>query len=267
MSADTKIAAVVVLYHQNYHKIDSYTSLLKNWPYPLLIYDNSITKQELTLRKNEEYFHNPDNPGVSAAYNHAIKWAKLNQCSHILLLDSDSLFPADALDLYTAEIEAHKNSIILPAMLSSEHKISPFYFKWGKSFYGDSIEYGKIQLGKVLAINSGAVIPLDFFDSSTKFNENLPLDWSDIAFFRSLKGIFSEAEHIPLQVKHGLSEHEKQSIGNAYLRYSTYLKGITFVSEGNAERFMMRFWGLLKALKLTLRYSSFKFITLYLTVK
>jgi len=251
-----EIAAVIVIYNKAIKNSETFQSLLSDLDIPILVYDNSTKRQESGSLNNVEYQYDSSNSGVSKAYNYAIAWAKKKNCSHLLLLDSDSEFPKDAILEYEKTILEYPEKIVLPAMISNGHKISPFYFKSGKSQYGDDIKFGDLELGKIVAINSGMLIPLKQIDGG--FNENLPLDWSDIDFIRILENV--KAIHIPLEVHHGLSEHEDRNISSAKYRYITYLKGIKLVALNFRERLLMLFWAKLKALKLCLKYKTLWFI-------
>ena len=96
------------------------------------------------------------------------------------------------------------------------------------------------------------------------FNETLPLDWSDVYFFRRLSKTSIKVQHIALKINHGLSEHEQGNLASAKFRFDLYLRGIPEVSEGSWEKLLMYFWAKLKAIKLVLRHKSLWFLTQYL---
>ena len=253
MEQDIRIAAVVVLYKELLEETDTYRSLLHSLDIPTLVYDNSPNPQKIESKGHLTYVHDPSNPGVSKAYNYAMTWAKSIEASHLLLLDSDSVFPDKAIDAYQEGALQYPQQLILPSLFSSGRRVSPFYFQGGKSHYGDTIEYGAVSLGKVLAINAGALLPLGSLDG-VSYNEALRLDWSDIHFFRSLSKTGLQTQHIPLVIQHGLSEHGTRSLESAQFRFSLYRRGIPLVADNWAEHLMMLFWAKLKALKLCLRY-------------
>ena len=262
MEGRVKIAAVLVVYEQVISETETYRTLLKNTNIPYLVYDNSLNEQVLE-GKNMSYVHNSNNPGVSKAYNEAIKWAKKIKVSHLLLLDSDSVFPDSAFEQYEAAILTFPNQLILPSLVSANRKISPFYFSNGKTHYGDYIEEGQMQLGEKLAINAGSLLPINALGNIC-FNETLPLDWSDVYFFRRLSKTSIQAQHIALKINHGLSEHQQRNLASVKFRFDLYLRGIPEVSEGSWEKLLMYFWAKLKAIKLAFRYKSLWFLTQYL---
>ncbi|MBL4707508.1 MAG: glycosyltransferase [Flavobacteriales bacterium] len=254
MAVGIKIVAVIVVYQQFLKDTETYRTLLEGANIPYMVYDNSPNAQAL-VEKNISYIHNSNNPGVSKAYNEAIKWAKGISASHLLLLDSDSNFPKIALETYTTAAVNFPNQLILPSLTSAGRKISPFYFFNGKSHYGDSIKEGNLQLGRQLAINAGSLLPLAHLEN-VNFNEKLPLDWSDVYFFRELSKTSIKAQHIPLTIEHSLSEHEERTLSSVKFRFGLYLKGISEVSDSKGEKLMMYFWAKLKATKLGIHYTS-----------
>ena len=262
MAVISKIAAVMVVYNQSVEETETYRSLLRNANFSYLIYDNSPEPQRIEKSKGGTYIHNSKNPGVSKAYNEAIKWAKSISASHLLLLDSDSIFPENSEEMYKKSIVEFPNKLILPSLFSQQRKISPFYFSIGKSHYGDKIEEGELILGKKLAINAGALLPLVQLNN-IRFNEMLPLDWSDVEFFRKLACTSTEVQHISLIIQHGLSEHEERPLTSAKFRFSLYLKGISIVSSGVFEKLMMYFWAKLRALKMSFQYKTSWFLIQY----
>lgn len=258
-----RIAAVLVLYNRSLHSSESFQTLLKDSSIPLLVYDNSPLPQRIESKEELSYYHNKANSGVSGAFNYAMKWVREKDFSHLLLLDSDSSFPEGALNEYKEALFQNSRSVILPAMLSGGHKISPFYFKWGKSWYGDNLSFGELTSNKIIAINSGSLLPVSLMEDLGGFNSDLPLDWSDVEFMRRLRRKGYSFVHIPLKVQHGLSEHIEKDINSAKYRYRLYLKGIKLVSNSFLERLMMLFWAKLKALKLCIKYKTFWFLMHY----
>ena len=160
------IAAVMVRYNSDLNRSATYLTLFKDLECPKLIYDNSFTKIKANPIADFNYHHDPKN----------------------------------AFSKYRNAAEESAEKIILPSMLSENKVISPFYFRFGKSWYGDSINFGTINLGKIVAINSGMLIPLSTFQKVNGFNEQLPLDWSDVDFCRKLAKIKTQAQYINLVI-------------------------------------------------------------------
>tara|TARA_R110002096_G_scaffold233849_2_gene423991 strand:+ start:17944 stop:18756 length:813 start_codon:yes stop_codon:yes gene_type:complete len=258
------IAAVMVRYNSDLNRSATYLTLFKDLECPKLIYDNSFTKIKANPIADFNYHHDPENGGVSKAYNYAAKWALSLNCSHLLLLDSDSEFPKNAFSKYRNAAEESAEKIILPSMLSENKVISPFYFRFGKSWYGDSINFGTINLGKIVAINSGMLIPLSTFQKVNGFNEQLPLDWSDVDFCRKLAKIKTQAQYINLVINHSLSDHQKSDFASAKYRYKTYFKGVKELPESFLEKLSLLYWAKLKAIKLSFIYKNPWFIIYYL---
>lgn len=264
MENEIKLAAVIVLYQERLEDSATYLSLLKQANIPVLVYDNSPTSQAIKIKELFTYISDTSNSGVSAAYNKAWRWAVQNDYTHLLLLDSDSTFPENAWNEYLSAANKHKEKLILPAMISKERKISPFYFKSGKSHYGDGIKSGIIEMGNIVAINSGLLVPIPVLNKVDGFNELLPLDWSDVYFIRKAAALHVKGFHIELQVRHGLSEHNETSLKSAKFRFKLQLDGIKLVALSTKERYQMYFWMALKSIKLTLKLRSSWFLVRFL---
>lgn len=260
MTTAVKIVAVVVIYEEHLFNTATYKSLLAEGHIPFLVYDNSKQAQTFGSIENITYVHDPQNGGVSKAYNKAIIWAKEMGATHLLLLDSDSTFPVNSIEVFEQAALENENTIILPELISSGRKISPFYFYNGKTHYGENIMPGKLELGKKLAINASCILPLAKLEDKHRFNEKLPLDWSDIYFFRKMGRQGLKAVHIPLRVEHGLSDHEQKTFTSAQYRFKLLLDGVVEVGETKWERIQIYFWVFLKAIRLSIRYRSVWFI-------
>ena len=264
MITEPRIAAIMVIYNEKIANAKSYQSLLKSLPpKDVLIYDNSPSAQDCP--DGFHYVHNKLNPGVSTAYNYGAYWAEENHYTHLLLLDSDSIFPEEAMQKYSNAATHHPEHLILAEVIASGKVISPFWFKWGKSWYGDDIPNGKLSFDNKAAINSAMLIPISQFKKSGGYNEKIPLDWSDIAFCRKLSRLKIAAQKIPLRVIHDLSESGMSSIESAKFRFKTYMIGVKRMPTKHIlENFLILFWAKLKAFKLCLRYKSLWFLLHYL---
>ena len=257
---NVSIAIVTVIYNEKLEHSKTFQSLLSTASQAVFVQDNSLDPDTTTQAKRDFHIvHDPTNPGVSAAYNKAFKWAKKKSLTHVLLTDSDSEFPPQSLEAYFDAAMANPNSIIFPSSVSNGRKISPYYFRFGKSFYGDNIMSGPIKLGKVLAINSGMLIPISVFTQLKGFNESLKLDWSDVHFLRKAASYGVKAVCIPLTINHALSEHGLTPLPSSKYRYKLQTKGIPIVANHLIEKYQMYFWHFLKAIRLGIRYKTFWF--------
>lgn len=262
MSHKLKISAVIVLYNQKLNESDSYKSLLKNTTIPVLVYDNSPKIQKHCLPSNFEVVYDTNNSGVSKAYNIAYNWAEKIKSTHLLLLDSDSNFPERALVEYEKFAFENKDSIIFPTLLSEGKKISPFYFYLGRSWYGEDILFGNHTIGRVMAINSGLCIPMSVFKVINGYNENIPLDWSDIDFMKRLKKAKIKAQYIPLKIEHNLSELEQTKESSVLSRFKYKVEALKYVKSSIIEKALMYFWIILKAIKYSVVYKKTSFLKL-----
>ncbi|MGY6562156.1 MAG: glycosyltransferase [Luteibaculaceae bacterium] len=258
-------AAVMVVYNQNPLTCATYTSLIKVSGLPILIYDNSPNAQNLTLPEHVFYQHDSRNLGVSNAYNEGFNYFKKQGFTHVLVLDSDSNFPPGALELYKAALVDYSTQLIFPKMISNKRVISPFYFRYGKTWYGEGIEKGKLTLQPILAINSGLLIPIQLAEAVGNYNVNIPLDFSDIDFVLRCARVQPKAYCLNVVVQHGLSEHEQKPLESAKFRYKTYLVGLKYTAiNSSITKILMWYWAKLKALKLSFKYRSTYFFSHYI---
>ena len=263
MQVEPSIAAVIVLYKESLSETKTFQTLLKGGALTFVVYDNSPNPIKNDYPGATKVFQDPKNPGVSKAYNQAYKWAERNAHTHLLLLDSDSVFPENAISQYIQVATENPKQVLLPEVRSKDRKISPFYFSYGKSFYGDNISYGMINQQSIVGINSGLLVPLNAFDLIGGFNEDLPLDWSDLYFLRRAKKKGVKLFHFNLQIKHGLSEHQAQGMSASRFRFLCQLKAISLVAEGRIEKGFIYLWLFLKSIKLSLHFKSISFLKVY----
>ncbi len=98
-----EIVVVVVLYQQLFSQSPTYGPLskaLSEKHIQLIIYDNSPQRQqnELFEKENTIYYHDPQNPGLAAAYNYALSQAnERTRC--IVTLDQDTRLVDDYFEI------------------------------------------------------------------------------------------------------------------------------------------------------------------------
>lgn len=199
---------VIVLYKCNLLESESFTTITQSLKFnnssaKLLIWDNSPESQNYAIQKakptvwNEiQYFHSPNNSGLSMAYNYAAKIAQQNGYEWIGLLDQDTFFSED----YVAEV---KKSIIdnpsiklfAPIVKVKKEKasipLSPFKVKC-KRGYPIVLISGKYSLYKYTPINSGMIINVKAFIETNGYNEKVKLDFADIQFIENFRKIFPD---------------------------------------------------------------------------
>jgi rhamnosyltransferase len=273
---DDSILFVIVLYKIRLEDSITYSSILNSLlnfdgNLDLLVYDNSPGNYDYRRdipNLNITYVADQDNSGVSKAYNYASTVASKHGKKWMILLDQDTLFPANFINMYIKGIEANPNEKLLaPVMLTDDNKvISPCIFKLGRGFYGKETKPGIYNLKSRSLINCGLCIELEAFKKINGYNEKIKLDFSDHDFVRR----FSEHVRdlfvlIDLQVKHQLSTTMKNSLLSEKVRFDYYLEGAKQFSSSFTEGVLVNVNAFLRAVKLGVMYKDFIFIKKFIT--
>jgi glycosyltransferase involved in cell wall biosynthesis len=210
-----KVTMVVVLYKLKPEEsktfqtlkqiIDSKYSSFKD--IELILYDNSPTKHDFTPLDHEgihtRYYHDPRNLGIATAYNYAWSVAKGNNSKWLLLLDHDTELTQKYFDsMFNLSNIPEKVVAIVPKINSENIMISPVYSDSLRPLKEERPTAG-IQDRPVMAINSGALISVDFLNEINGFNEEFALDYLDHWIFYEIY----ENERMVLLVDVSL-EHE-----------------------------------------------------------
>lgn len=165
------IAAIVVLFEPNTKEIehikDYYAKVDK-----VIVMDNSSKSFLPALLSivgtNLIYKHFPENIGLSAALNQGMQIAKNNHCSWALVMDSDSSFITDIVDVYCRLLTTIESNVVVlsPVHIHDRSSLEPYtgckIVKW--------------------AMTSGCLFNVDIFLKMGGFMEELFVDGLDIDF-------------------------------------------------------------------------------------
>lgn len=271
MGDPDEILTVLVLYEMRLEFSPAYQSLshaltARQEKRRLFIYDNSRAPQSLPEKSawSISYIHDPTNPGVSRAYNTAARWAKDLQLKWLLLSDQDTFFPENIYTLYRDARRAHPGChAFAPRLFDKKGLVSPFHpgIVTGKRIK-ENIS-GVKSLDEIQAINSGLMIDVETFASAGGYDEQFPLDFSDFNFFKRLKPVTQHMVIIDAQCKHELSSTKKTTLSYALSRFEIYLRGLNVMKNGQ-RAFLFTYYGFFRAIKLSFRYRSGKFIRSFL---
>lgn len=187
---------VIVLYQQELEECLTFQSLQRNLfnhkssleDIEVIIYDNSPEKQqigqygEVKLR----YVHDERNSGICAAYNYAWTIANENKSEWLLLLDHDTEVTEEYIDqvIGLPQQEAVVAAVV-PRILTKDTFISPVYANSLRPLQEEKPGVG-IQDKSIMAINSGALIRVDFLNKIKGFNNQFPLDYLDHWLFHEI---------------------------------------------------------------------------------
>ncbi|MEH7274655.1 glycosyltransferase [Neobacillus vireti] len=175
----------------------------------LILYDNSPSKQDFTPLSHEgihtTYYHDPRNLGIAAAYNYAWAAAKQNNSQWLLLLDHDTELTYDYFNsiLNLSEVP-EKVVAVVPKINSENIMISPVYSNSLRPLKQERPSPG-VQEQPVMAINSGALIAVNFLNEINGFNEDFPLDYLDHWLFFKIYEKGRKVFLINVSLEHELS--------------------------------------------------------------
>jgi glycosyltransferase involved in cell wall biosynthesis len=214
-----RATAVIVLYGKTPEESPTFRSLLEArailpahlGQVAIILWDNSPSPQShLVLPEDVTYRHDPSNPGLAAAYNHALAVALGRASQWLITLDQDTTVPSafllsmsEAARLCTgmAGIGA-----IVPQIVVGTRRHSPNYHLWGAIPRWFPTGFRGIPERPVFAFNSGAMVSTDALQQIGGYDLRFPLDHSDTAMFRNLhqhgKRVYIEGR---IQLQHEFS--------------------------------------------------------------
>ncbi len=258
---------VIVLYKKKLNNSLTYQGLIKNinnkQKLQLFIYDNSPQSQKINNCNNNfliEYIHDPQNPGVTKAYNQGFAFAKLKKIKWVLLFDQDTNISKNYISNLIDNISKNPEiSIISPILKYGEKIVSPFKIKLQRGKGIKHISPGKHLFNNYSIINSALCIKSDLFFKTKGYNENIKLDFSDISFIRRV----SKYEKYFLLI-HDTIEHElsafSNNMENSLARFERYcLDARNYAEEFNIKKLISAII-LLRGVKLSFRYLNIRFL-------
>ncbi len=231
----------------------------------LYVHDNSPEPQHFPLSPfiKMEYKHNPDNPGVSKAYNEGCAVARGKAKRWLLLLDQDTSFPPGWLDSYFyTTIDEPPYTIRVPILLSGATIVSPFRYWLTKGVPSRRVEPGVYSLSRYFALNSGLLIDREVFESAGGYDESIPLYFSDFAFMNKLKKNNGRLNVLDIRCRHGLSALEKQNVVSDIVRFKQYCLGSKQLTSYTHQSFLHFCVGGGRAIRLGIRHRSMTFIAI-----
>jgi rhamnosyltransferase len=273
MKFNEDVLAVIVLYKIKLSDSLSFKSLSASLKpgknrLELLVYDNSPeynVGQEFDDYKkwNITYQADPENSGVSKAYNSAAALAAKKGKNWLLLLDQDTNFPVVTLAAYETAINNYPGEkLFVPVMITTANEIiSPAHFKMMRGFYAKNIKPGINDLQGYSTINCGMCIALSAFNGNDGYNELIKLDFSDHDFIRRFKKkITAAVVVIDLTVRHNLSTSEKTTFNQDRVRFKYFLDGSGYFSQSFGDSVLLNTHAFLRALKLTITHKNIFFL-------
>lgn len=267
--------AVVVLYKTQISKCGTLISInadlaKSGTKLDLVIYDNSPDYNQSVVSDfknfNVTYVADPENSGVSIAYNYGYSIASAKVKKWILLLDQDTVFPESSLQAYLRAIQRYPAELLFaPVMLTNDNKIiSPGKFKWMRGSYAKDVMFGINKFKGHSLINSGLCIELGAYLKNGGYNEKIKLDYSDHDFIhRFSKNISETYVVVELKLVHQLSTHVKNTFNSDKVRFDYYLEGARHFSAGKLNTVFLRIVTLLRSTKLSIAHRNVYFVKKY----
>ncbi len=156
----------------------------------IILYDNSPEKQEFHPHQYDgihiSYIHDPRNLGIATAYNFAWSQGNENGSKWLLLLDHDTqLTNAFIHSLLNTPELSHNVAAVVPKIISENIMISPVFTDSFRPLKEERPNEG-LQEKRIMAINSGALIRMEFLNEIGGFNVNFPLDYLDHWLFHEI---------------------------------------------------------------------------------
>jgi GT2 family glycosyltransferase len=265
------LAVVIVVYNAKLETSESFRSVegmrRKGTTIDLIVYDNSLTPQQPieTPGLRITYFHDPENSGVSKAYNVAAAHATALRKKWILLLDQDTTMPSDILEAYHREIGRHPElSLFVPVLKLQNGKIfSPCSYRFKRGFYLKTIAAGIHSLNKLAPVNSGMLVKLEAFHEVGGYNEKVKLDFSDFQFIERFRKVYKIFYVMDIICEQDFSDDEI-SFSTQANRFHYYCEGARNIEkEGAWDWIQYNSFVLLRALRLTIRYGNVGFLRTY----
>ena len=263
------ILIILVIYEIKIEASQTFVSLSRAMDFmetrgSLFVYDNSKHRQSIP---NDSpwlitYQHNPENPGVSKAYNEGYRAAEESGKKWMMLCDQDTEFPFNIFKKFGDSMVPTGNpqpELLVPIMEDKDGIVSPFRFKWGKGLRIKKAETGFHSLKDLKFINSGLLISTGLFEKSGGYDERFPLDFSDLVFIKRIMSCQPDFKIVDTICKHSLSAAEPAYL-IALKRFNHFTLASRFYGKIYGLSFFLSLQRILRAIKLSHRFRRMEFI-------
>ena len=275
-----KIFAVLVLYKKSLEESQTFRSLLDSYlrmnssqlDFFLLVYDNSPRIQDLlpNIPFSYEYIHDPQNSGLSTAYNYALKKAALMNYPWLLLLDHDSTLPQNYISTIekVLEINSPNESIVsfVPKAICNGAIVSPSRVMLGVQFRPIKISYVGLSDFEITSINSGALFKVSLLQEVQGFNNLFPLDYLDHWLFHKIYLSGKKVYVFNSIIQHDLSL-SNMNTNMSVTRYENILESeklfyLTYKTRGENILYLIKLLVRFLRLSITVQNKTFALIVL-----
>ena len=193
----TRVCAIIVSYHPDLKVLESVVSAAQRQVYRVVLVDNGSPRETvsrlctLAREKGVELVQCSQNLGVATGHNLGIEWARKNSCSHVLLLDQDSIAdPGMVGELLAAHsrltAQGLKVSAVGPRYRGSEGGHSSFFVRFGWLKFKRTVCTLQCRgecIESDFLITSGSLIALDAIDVIGGMDDGLFIDHVDTEWY------------------------------------------------------------------------------------
>lgn len=199
MSEPAKICAVVVTFRPDLKQLSDVLHAVAPQTQEMLVVDNSPDAQDSAAIQSlvsctcAKFLALGRNFGVALAQNRGVAWASANDCTHVLLLDQDSVPAPDMVSQLLAAEKKLLDSGIPVAAVGPQYvdprsgQRSAFIRIGGYRFQRVSCARGNLSLGKTILadflISSGSLIQLEVLRKVGPLDESLFIDRVDTDWY------------------------------------------------------------------------------------
>lgn len=262
------IYIVIVIYKISLFEAESYKTLIApNQIGDFLVYDNSPKigyTDEKALPNGVIFVHDTENGGLSKAYNKGAEIARQKGFSHVLLLDQDTRFDANAWQTYLHNLDYP--GMLVPLMKTTTGAdFSPVSVDGFFSRAAHDLTPTEYSLTSYAAVNSGCCIPVDLFFKAGGYVEKVKLDFADFQFQLRLRTVQPHFRIIDTVAIQDFSNDCRES-SKVKTRYKLYVESARcYEADGLTTRVRHLCDVLKHTLSLTVRMRSFYFIGAFIT--
>ena len=267
------LTIILVVYNTRLKDAESFQSVKKMrvdaTSLDLFVYDNSLLSQRIGKHIGIDitYKHDPENSGVSKAYNTGAAHAQKQQKKWVLLLDQDTTLPPTILEDYERAItENPQIHLFVPILYLNDGKIfSPCTYRFKRGFYPDKIAAGINSFDRLSPVNSGIMVNINAFNKVGGYNAEVKLDFSDFQFIERFRSVYPNFYVLDTKCQQDFSDDEV-SFSGQQTRFGFFCEGARNIEKANLwDWFQYNTVVFLRAVKLTARYKRPSFITTYIT--
>ncbi len=188
---DKHICAIIVTYEPHLPLLQELIQRIRQQVSAIIVVDNTCwqgSKNILAAIGDSAYLAMGSNRGVAHAFNAGVEWAREQGCSHVLLMDQDSL-PVDTMiqRLSAAEdsllADGCKVAAVGPNYSDPKFRVMrPFSRaeKWRVRRYQCEARDNQTFIASDFLISSGSLLRISTLDAVGNFDESFFIDYVDI---------------------------------------------------------------------------------------